>query len=171
MVWLGMEFYVEILFPLKFEEFSLSPNNGEVFIGSLIVLFLCKWLPHCSDIQIFPLLLELPTFTMMSLSWWHPFPLVLLAFSTSVGVKLMIVRSNMVSWTEQTIWSQKTWIQVLNFATLSIFKCVKPCKILYLHLGSFFSFLPRRNDNSLSPALSCHAPLFCRIIVIVNYWG
>ena len=171
MVWLGIEFYVEILFPLKLEEFSLSPNIGEVFIGSLIVLFVRKWLPHCSDIRIFPLLLELPTFTMMSFSWWHPFPPVLLAFSTSVGVKLMTVRSNMVSWTEQTIWSQKTWIQVLNFATLSIFNCVKPCKILYLHLGSFFFFLPRRNGNSLSPALSCHAPLFCRIIAIVNYWG
>ena len=33
----GIEFYVEMLFPLKFEEFPLSPSIREVLIGSLIV--------------------------------------------------------------------------------------------------------------------------------------
>ena len=41
------------------------------------------------------------------------------------------------------------------------------CEILYLHLGLIF--FSKANDNSLRSALSCHASLSCRIIIVVNY--
>lgn len=166
---LSIEFYVEILFYLRFEEFSLPLNAQEVLIGSLLLLsglFPCKWpLPRVSDIQIFSLLSELPTFTTMSFSWWYPCPPIFLYIHTSMGIKLLIVRGTWFTELNKRLESIDLNAS-LDFASFfHLFLSTKPCKILYLHPGSFFCFLSRQIDTGFSPPLSCYASLRCRIIV------